>query len=985
MNKHQYDIGVRLTGDAKGAEGAINKVDQSLGRLGKNAGGSGLGSFTDGISEAKDALGSFLGPAGAVVGTITGIAATTIGAGSALFALAKRTADLGVEIDNFNKLTGFSVETVQGLKIAAEKTGGSLGQIEEVFESFVELMNEGGEGAEDAVKKIKSLGLDPQTAFKDLEGSFLKVLDKIREMPTQSQKAKVAMDGMGESGLAMIKVADAMTGGTKEYIKTLKESGQVMDSEGVQKSREFQNALGGLTKQAEGAINTFTLRFMPEMTKVMDEMSNFLRDNKESWASWGDTIAAIMRGVSLAAKKESDETSDSWTASLGKLVTDTAVNVGNWINEMNPIYNWAVGIREAGEKDIAREKQAWSNVTRAYGEGWEPFMKRRKTTLSPTSSGGKSGASKTDKYVDDRVKAQFQSAMRNLSPAMKSQITAAAESFGIPTALAFAHIFSESSFKTKAVSPYNKNVGSSAYGLTQQLPSTASRQLGRKVSGKDLFDPRLALSAWGKYMTFLFNRYGDWELAALAYHQGEGEVDKLIKILDKGKSSEVFFKTRPKGKAYLNKISALLGLSGDARFKPAEGKGEELIKTFDNQIARLNATTIEQNLLLDIAEGKYGNLTPAIIEAAKAKAQYLDQDAKEQKASEEFADFTKKLTESYKVQNGVIKTNVDQLLEQISAVKAAGVIVDDFGNSMLLWQARRLDWAETDRKLTDAALDYTDALRAERDALFDLRAAESEARGGSIGIQSSTHPRIVGQEDNDTPPELRDKSFSGGLFGSAGISRLKSEADEITSIYQFMGGKVGEVMAGMTAAAESTLAGYILTGEAGGQIFAQLASQIIASLAVQSAVKAVFETAEGFAALARYDFKSAGEHFTSAAIYGTVAGAAAGVGIAIGASGGLAGNKKDQSGSPDYQTVNSSNIQSTNQNLITGNSAQQQQINQVAEAINNLSQRIGTEKEGVLVKKGIQQNPGLIGSTVVSDIKRNSTLKSETGKALGLS
>ncbi|HRH43727.1 MAG TPA: transglycosylase SLT domain-containing protein, partial [Pyrinomonadaceae bacterium] len=213
------------------------------------------------------------------------------------------------------------------------------------------------------------------------------------------------------------------------------------------------------------------------------------------------------------------------------------------------------------------------NVSTATGSLGIP---NKNNSTGGSGSDAKSGRSRLadaglDEYATNRQKALYNQALSNLPSQLKRQIEDASNQYKIPLKLALAQIFSESSFDPKAKSPFNKNVGDYAYGLTQQLPATASKVLKRKVTGKELQkNTGLALSAWGEYMDYLFNRYGDWELATLAYHQGEGTVDKLVKILDSGKSATGFFKARPKGKAYVGKIAALSGIRGDEQFKRGE-------------------------------------------------------------------------------------------------------------------------------------------------------------------------------------------------------------------------------------------------------------------------------------------------------------------------------------------------------------------------------------------------------------------------------
>ena len=80
---------------------------------------------------------------------------------------------------------------------------------------------------------------------------------------------------------------------------------------------------------------------------------------------------------------------------------------------------------------------------------------------------------------------------------------------------------------------------------------------------------------------------------------------------------------------------------------------------------------------------------------------------------------------------------------------------------------------------------------------------------------------------------------------------------------------------------------FAMTGQIGAQAFRQLAASVVAGLAKQAAVKAIYELAEGFAALALAAFgvpnagaKAAG-HFKAAALFGAVSGAAVATGRAI--------------------------------------------------------------------------------------------------------
>ena len=112
-------------------------------------------------------------------------------------------------------------------------------------------------------------------------------------------------------------------------------------------------------------------------------------------------------------------------------------------------------------------------------------------------------------------------------------------------------------------------------------------------------------------------------------------------------------------------------------------------------------------------------------------------------------------------------------------------------------------------------------------------------------------------------------------FSERGNAAAIAGIEVLTSAFSGLGQAIGEVVSA-----------WVLYGSAG-QSVRQVTAQILAGIAQQAAVKAVFELAEGFAALALAFFgmpnagPSATAHFTAAAIYGGIAGIAAVAGRAV--------------------------------------------------------------------------------------------------------
>lgn len=200
--------------------------------------------------------------------------------------------------------------------------------------------------------------------------------------------------------------------------------------------------------------------------------------------------------------------------------------------------------------------------------------------------------------------------------------------------------------------------------------------------------------------------------------------------------------------------------------------------------------------------------------------------------------------------------------------------IDDFGTSL-----------ERKKEITDELirLDGERADSAERAARRIREAQESELPQRPRRVKDATRPRSVEEDEFGKPFGIEEnKSAIDQLFGAieanlGGAERTAALAglEALTTAFSGLGQAIGTVVEA-----------WVLYGEAGTSI-RKVTAQILAQVAAQAAVKAVFELAEGFAALALAFFgvpnagPSASAHFTAAAIYGSIAAVAAISGRAI--------------------------------------------------------------------------------------------------------
>lgn len=99
---------------------------------------------------------------------------------------------------------------------------------------------------------------------------------------------------------------------------------------------------------------------------------------------------------------------------------------------------------------------------------------------------------------------------------LAEDIREAAAEHAIPLDLAYALISAESDFTSYAVS----SVG--ALGYTQVMPTTGEIHCGLEPA--QLFVPRLNIDCGFSYLRMMYDRFGTWKLALIAYHRGPSRL-----------------------------------------------------------------------------------------------------------------------------------------------------------------------------------------------------------------------------------------------------------------------------------------------------------------------------------------------------------------------------------------------------------------------------------------------------------------------------
>ena len=140
----------------------------------------------------------------------------------------------------------------------------------------------------------------------------------------------------------------------------------------------------------------------------------------------------------------------------------------------------------------------------------------------------------------------------------KSFVKEYSEKYRVPENIVYAVIKVESKFDSSAES----SVG--ALGLMQMMPDTFSwltnDRLGDRFSVGMLYDPETNIKYGVYYLSWLYDRYADWDITLAAYNAGPGNVDKwlenpTVSDLETGKLINIPFKET---REYVKKVNKAL-------------------------------------------------------------------------------------------------------------------------------------------------------------------------------------------------------------------------------------------------------------------------------------------------------------------------------------------------------------------------------------------------------------------------------------------
>jgi hypothetical protein len=244
-------ISARLTLDIKDWSTAIEKAEKDT---------KSLGGVVMANKEHIDKLGK----------TMTAVGAVIVGS----FGLMMKSAqEFTLAAGRLSDRTGIAVDTISGLREAADDAEVSMEELGAGLRRFASLAADASKGNKEAQAALDRLGIsatDASGKLKPMDDLLYEAANAFSKMKDGTEKAALAQDAFGRGGLALIPLLNKGEAGIRAYTEATKDAGLAMDKEGVEKARAFRIAMDDL----DDAFMAIKLQIHAALLPVVQTLAN---------------------------------------------------------------------------------------------------------------------------------------------------------------------------------------------------------------------------------------------------------------------------------------------------------------------------------------------------------------------------------------------------------------------------------------------------------------------------------------------------------------------------------------------------------------------------------------------------------------------------------------------------------------------------------------------------------------------------------------
>lgn len=203
-------------------------------------------------------------------------------AGTALFAVAKSTANYGDELVKMGQRLGVTVEETARLQHAAKLSDADLQGLSTTVGFLSRNMLEASQGSKTALEGFAGLGISVTGANGQLKGTtdiLVEISDKFRMMPDGPEKTGLAMQVLGKSAKEVLPLLNS---NLREAFEESDRFGLTMQTKAAKAAEHFNDELTKLQAAIRGVTNDLGTALIPKFDALTHALTTIITDAREA-------------------------------------------------------------------------------------------------------------------------------------------------------------------------------------------------------------------------------------------------------------------------------------------------------------------------------------------------------------------------------------------------------------------------------------------------------------------------------------------------------------------------------------------------------------------------------------------------------------------------------------------------------------------------------------------------------------------------------
>ena len=202
-----------------------------------------------------------------------GLGAMGVAGATALFGMAKKSAETTDRIDKMSQKIGISRQGFQEWDYVLSQNGMSIDTLQTGMKTLVTSIDQASEGTGKGAENFAKLGISVQDVngnLKDQETLFNEAIVALQGMEDGTEKAKLANDLFGRSGSELMPLLNGTADSVEELKNKAHELGIVMSDESVDAGVKLTDTMDSAKRSFGAVVAEIGVKVMPIVQKLLD-------------------------------------------------------------------------------------------------------------------------------------------------------------------------------------------------------------------------------------------------------------------------------------------------------------------------------------------------------------------------------------------------------------------------------------------------------------------------------------------------------------------------------------------------------------------------------------------------------------------------------------------------------------------------------------------------------------------------------------------